>query len=79
LQEWTIDLEQRTKTVQTVGRQQVRQTQGRLDVNPIAEEIVAAILAGRPDERLKRDGEDHVRLPVGEGFPAGSAALQFHK
>jgi hypothetical protein len=45
LQEWTIDLEQRTKTVETVGRPQVRPMQGRLDVQPIVEEIAAAILA----------------------------------
>jgi hypothetical protein len=46
LQEWTIDLEQRTKTVQTVGRRQVRPMQGRLDAKPIAEEVAAAILTG---------------------------------
>lgn len=34
LQERTIDLEQRTKTVQVVGRRQVRPMQGRLDVQP---------------------------------------------
>ena len=53
------------KAVKTAGRRQVRPTQGRLDVRPIAEEIAAAILAGRPDERLKRNGEDHVRLLIG--------------
>ncbi len=76
LQEWTIDLEQRTKTVQTVSRRQVRPMQGRLDVQPIAEEIVAAILTGRPDDRLKWDGEDQVRLLIGEVLPAGSAVKE---
>ncbi len=73
LQEWTIDLEQRTKTVETVGRRQVRSMQGRLDVQPIAEEIAAVILAGRPDDRLKWDGTGHVRLLIGKVLPEGSA------
>ena len=38
--------------------------------------IVAAILAGRADERLKRDGEDHARLLIGEVLPAGSAGKE---
>jgi hypothetical protein len=50
--------------------------QGRLDVKPIAEEIVAAILAGRADDRLKWDGEDHVRLLIGEVLRAGSAGKE---
>jgi hypothetical protein len=73
LQEWTIDLEQRTKTVETVGHRQVRPMQGRRDVQPVAEEIAAAILSGRPDDRVKWDGESHVRLLIGEVLPAGSA------
>lgn len=76
MQEWTIDLEQRTATVETVGRRQVRPMQGRLDVRPIAEEIAAAILAGRPDEHLKWDGKDHVRLLIGEVLPTGSAVKE---
>jgi len=76
LQEWTIDLEHRTKTVQTVGRRQVRPMQGRLDVKPIAEEIAAAVLAGRADDRLKWDGEDQVRLLIGEVLPAVSAVKE---
>ncbi len=73
VQEWTIDLEQRTKTAQVVGRRQVRPTQGRLDMQPVAQEIAAAILGSRPDDRLKWDGEDQVRLLIGEVLPAGSA------
>jgi hypothetical protein len=76
LQEWIIDLEQRTKTVQTVGRRQVRPMQGRLDLQPVAEEIAAAILGGRPDDRLNWVGEDHVRLLIGEVLPAGSTVKE---
>lgn len=76
VQEWTIDPKQRTKTVQVVSRRQVRPMQGRLDVQPIAEEVAAAIIAGRQNERLKWDGEDHVRLLIGEVFPAGSAVTK---
>jgi hypothetical protein len=45
-------------------------------VQPIAEEIAAAILAGQPDDRLKWDGVDYVRLLIGEVFPAGSAVME---
>ena len=63
-------------TFETVGRRQVRPMQSRLDVRPIAEEIAAAILAGRPDDRLKWDGEDHVRLLICEVLPARSAVKE---
>ena len=76
VQEWTIDLERRTKAVVTVGRRQVRPMQGRLDVQPIADEIAAAILESRPDDRLKWDGTDHVRLLIGKVLPAGSAVKE---
>lgn len=45
-------------------------------MQPVAEEFAHAILAGRQDERLKRDGKDHVRLLIGEAFPAGSAVKE---
>ena len=73
LQEWTIDLEQRTKTLRTVGRRQVRPMQECFAVQSVAEEIGAAILAGRPDDRLKWDGTGHVRLLIGKVLPEGSA------
>ena len=75
-QEWTIELEQRTATVETVGRRQVRSMQERLDLKPIAKEIAAAILAGRPDDRLKWPGEDRGRLLIGEVLPVGSAVKE---
>lgn len=76
VQECTVDLEQRTKMVETVGHRQVRPMQSRLDVQPVAEEIAAASLGGRPDDRLKWDGKDHVRLLIGEVLPAGSAVKE---
>ncbi len=59
-----------------MGRRQVRPMQGRLDVKPITEEIAAAVLADRPDDRLKWDGEDRVRLLIGEVLPVGSAVKE---
>jgi hypothetical protein len=50
--------------------------QGRPDVQPIAEEIAAAILAGQPGDRLKWDGEDHVQLLIGAVLTAGSAVWE---
>lgn len=43
-------------TFETVSRRQVRPAQGRFYMHPIAEEIAAAIVAGRPVDRLKWDG-----------------------
>lgn len=73
VQEWTVDLERRTRSVRTVGRRQVRPTQPRFDSSPLAQELAHAILAGRPDERLKWDGKDRVRVLVGKVLPARSA------
>lgn len=50
--------------------------QQRFDVKPVAEEIAAAILEGQPDDRLKWDGTDHVRLLIGKVLPAGPAVKE---
>jgi hypothetical protein len=76
VQEWTVDLEQRTKSVVVVGRRQLQPPQPRTNVMPVAEELASAILGGRQDSRLKWDGQDHVRLLMGEVLPVGSAVKE---
>lgn len=76
VQEWTVDLERRTKAVRTVGRRQVTPMQPKLDVTPIAEEIADAILAGRPDDRLKWERADRVRVVIGKVLPGNSAVRE---
>ena len=75
-QEWTVDLEQRTKSVVVVGRRQLQPPQSRMNVMPVAEELASAILGGRQDPRLKWDGPDRFRLLIGEVLPAGSAVKE---
>jgi hypothetical protein len=76
IQEWTVNLEQQTKVMKSVGRRQVRPMQSRLDMRPIAQELADAILAGRTDERLKWDGDSRVRLVIGEVLPDRSAVTE---
>lgn len=76
VQEWTVDLEQRTKSVLVVGRRQLHQPQTRLDVMPVAEELAIAILGGRQDPRLNWNGPGRVRVLMGEVLPTGSAVKE---
>ena len=73
VQEWTVDLEQRTKSVVVVGRRQFQPTQRRMNVMPLAEELANAIQGGRQDPRLKWEGFGQVRLLMNNVLPAGSA------
>ena len=76
VQEWTVDLEQRTKSVVIVGRRQLQPPQSRLDVKPVAEELARAILGGRQDPRLNWNGPGRVRLLMGTVLPAGSTVQE---
>lgn len=76
VQAWAIDLDRRTRTLATVGRRQVRPPQPPLDVAPLAQELAAAVLAGRADDRLKWDGDHRVRVLIGKVLPARSAVQQ---
>ncbi len=76
VQKWTVDLEQRTKSVKLVGRRQLHPQQPRLDVMPVAEELATAIMGGRQDPRLRWDGTGRVRLLIGKVLPAGSAVKE---
>ncbi len=73
VQEWTVDLEQRTKSVMVVGRRQLQPPQPRLDVKPVAGELAIAITSGQQDPRLRWDGTRRVRLLMNAVLPAGSA------
>lgn len=76
VQEWTVDLEQRTKSVVVVGRRQLQSPQPRMNVMPVAEELASAILGGRQDPRLKWDGAGRVRLLMNTVLPTGSAVKE---
>lgn len=73
IQQWTLDLDKLTTTVNTIGRRQVRRQQPRFDVKPVAAELFKAIIAGKPDNRLKWEGDSKVRVQIGKVLPERSA------
>ncbi len=76
LQDWTIDTNEATATV-SVGRyRQLHRQEPRLDVRPLAEQLVQLVVDGSDDPRFKRYPHGEIRLLIGEVLPAGSAVLQ---
>ena len=73
VQEWTVDLERMTTTVNIVARRQVRPPQQGFDVKPVAAELCNAIIAGNQDDRLKWEGDSKVRVLIGKVLPEKSA------
>ena len=76
LHRWTLDLEAIAASAEPSGYRQVRPAQRRLDVQPLAEEIFAAMRERLEDERLKWSSEEIVRVQIGKVIPEGSAAKQ---
>ena len=76
LQEWIVDVEKRTVAYVETRHRQIRPMQPRLDVAPIAEEIVAQIVNRQEDHRLKWYADGRVRVLIGKVLPEGSAVKQ---
>jgi hypothetical protein len=76
LQEWTVDVGKGTVACVETRHRQVRPMQARLDVAPIAEEIVAQIVNRQEDHRLKWYADGRVRVLIGKILPEGSAVKQ---
>jgi hypothetical protein len=76
LQEWVVDMEKRTVACFETRQRQVRPAQPRLDVTPLAEEIVALIVNHREDHRLKRYATGRVRVLISKVLPESSAVKQ---
>lgn len=76
LQHWNIDVETRSATCGTGGHRQLQPMQPKLNVKPIAEEIVGLILKRQQDSRLKWNADGSVRIVIGNVLPAGSAVQQ---
>ncbi len=74
--EWNIDINARTATCMNVGHRQISPMAPRLDVRPIAEEMVNLILQRKSDERLKWKDDGSVQVQIGKILPEGSAATQ---
>lgn len=76
LQEWTVDLKKRTASLVEIRHRQVRPQQARLDVEALAEEIVALIVSRKEDDRLRWYKDGRVRVLIGKVLPEGSAVKQ---
>jgi len=76
LQEWTVNLDKKTVTCVEARRRQLGPMAARLDVSLIAEEIIAQVVNGQQDHRLKWLADDRVRVLVGKVLPEGSAVKQ---
>lgn len=76
LQECIVDVEKMTVACVEARHRQVRPMQARLDVAPIAEEIVAQIVNRQEDHRLKWYTDGRVRVLIGKILPEGSAVKQ---
>lgn len=73
---WMLNVDTRTASCQSVGHRQVRPMQARLDIGPIAEEIVQLIIGYQKDERLRWNKDGSVRVQIGKVLPEGSAVKQ---
>lgn len=73
LQRWVVDLDGRVAEYQTDGYRQLYPRAASVDVKPIADELVALILSGSQDERLRWSAGGNVRVLSGRIFPAISA------
>lgn len=74
IQSWEVNAETGSATVNVAGKRLVGEVQPRLDVNPLAEAVVAQVVAGATDERLKWYGDSKVRVLVGNIIPAKGPA-----
>ncbi len=70
---WTLNMDTRTASCEYLGHRQVRPMQPRLDIRPVAEEIVQLIIDHQEDERLKWNNDGSVRVQIGKILPKGSA------
>lgn len=72
LQHWTVDISTKTAVCCTVGYRQLYAQQPRLNVTPIADEIVDAIINHKEDERIKWNKDGSARLLIGVVLPETS-------
>ena len=70
IQEWTVDVDKAEADVETRGYRQLLPMQPRLDVEPLAVEIVSLIEGGVDDERLKWSADrSRVTVVIGQVIP----------
>lgn len=76
LQTWKVNFETRSAICGIGGHRQLRPMSPKLNVKPIAEEIVGLILRRQQDSRLKWNPDGSVRVLIGNIIAAGSSPQQ---
>lgn len=69
MQEWTVDVEHGSATCSKGRSRQLHPNASRLDVAPIAEEIVGLICNGTQDLRIQWSGASVVKVEIGKIIP----------
>ena len=69
LQSWDLDLDSRTARCGTCGHREISPRNPPIRVAPIAEQIVASILGGKQDERIKWRADGSAEVQTGMLFP----------
>ncbi|MDA2920910.1 hypothetical protein MYX76_15700 [Desulfobacterota bacterium AH_259_B03_O07] len=76
VQQWEINVKEMKAHVNRIGHRQIIPMQPRLDVSPIAEEIVKLIIDRKEDGRLKWNKDGNVRILISEIIPKGLTVQQ---
>ena len=74
--QWEVNINQRSASFWLAKPRQVRPMQPRLDVKPMAREIVDLIVNYKEDERLKWSKDGSVRILIGKIIPEASVGKQ---
>lgn len=69
IQGWEVDCSNWTADINSVTRRQISRMAPRLDVKPLAAEVLNLILSGQNDPRLKWTGDKRVRINIGKIIP----------
>jgi hypothetical protein len=72
LQQWEINLDNRTACIVKEGHRQLQTMAPRVSVKAIAEEVVSLILNGRDDDRILRLDNGSVKVRASKVFAEGS-------
>ncbi len=74
--EWILDIRAKTATYTRTGYKQIRPSDARLDIRPLAEEIVSLILNHSEEDRLKWCDDGSVRVRIGKIIPGDGVPRQ---
>jgi len=73
---WQIDINAKTAICEKTSYRQINPMSRRVNVRPLAEEVVQLILQHKTDERLKWNKDGSVRVHIGKILPDYSAVAQ---